>query len=354
MSVPAAWSQTVKRPVVLFVLGSSRSGTSALTRLLSLCGGALPAPLIGPDASNPAGLWEPRDAIDIDEEILYRRGSGWADPTLRIHEEGAFGPEENEACITAIGAFLRKLPTAPFVVIKEPRISVLSGVWFEAARRAGFDVATVIAVRHPQEVIESLAARDRATPELASALWLKYSLLAERQTRDLPRVFVGYANLLDDWRREIGRISAALDIDLDTQDELAIEEFLKPGLRRQQVRGEATDLFGTDWMSRAYKALRAAARDETLDESTLDRVFEAYRISEHDFRTAFEDFRGHFSLNSALLRAVFRPSIAKRLRGVFALATRLGMDPYQRRYAKQERLRTSNSAHNAGTSSSSG
>ncbi len=37
----------------------------------------------------------------------------------------------------------------------------LSGMWFEAARVAGFDIAAVIAVRHPQEVIASL----RGSPE---------------------------------------------------------------------------------------------------------------------------------------------------------------------------------------------
>ena len=66
----------------------------------------------------------------------------------------------------------------------------LCGLWFEAARQAGFDSVVVIPVRHPQESIASHAARDRASPELSSALWLKYNLLAERHTRALPRVFV--------------------------------------------------------------------------------------------------------------------------------------------------------------------
>ena len=121
-------------------------------------------------------------------------------------------------------------------------------------------------------------------------MWLKYTLLAERHTRGLPRVFVEYANLLDDWRREVKRISAALAIDLNTRDEGAIDEFLTPDLRRQRHCGPVTEPFGTDWISAVYEALRAAARDEPWDESALDRVFEAYRASEHGFRTAFEDF----------------------------------------------------------------
>jgi hypothetical protein len=100
-------------------------------------------------------------------------------------------------------------------------------------------------------------------------------LLAERQTRGQPRAFVEYANLLADWRREVTRISSKLGIDLGTRDKAAIEEFLKPDLRRQRNSAPATNLFGTVWISQAFDAMCAAAEDEPLDEPSLDRVFEA-------------------------------------------------------------------------------
>jgi hypothetical protein len=347
VTLPAGQTGNAARSVALFVMGVSRSGTSALTRALSLCGGTLPAELAGANASNPLGHWEPRAAIDINEAILYRHRSSVHDPTLRLQEDGAFDAEEKAPCIAEIGAFLTKLPAAPLVLIKEPRITALPDLWFEAARQTGFDVAAVVAVRHPREVIASLAARDGTSPELASALWLKYSLLAERDTRGLPRVFVEYANLLDNWRREITRISFALAIELNSRDEGAIEEFLQQDLRRQRHRGAVTDLFGTDWISAVYEALRSAARDEPWDESALDRVFDAYRASEHDFRMVFDDFRDHFDFNSELQRSVFRPSITKKLRAVSLLASRLGMDPYRRRYHGQNHVGKSSSAQSA-------
>jgi hypothetical protein len=315
----ATHSETAARPVILFVLGMHRSGTSALTRVLSLCGGTLPAALMGAIPGSPGGYWEPRAAIHLNEAILRRHGSSWFDPTLRLQEEGALDAEENAARIAEIGAFLTTLPAAPLVVIKEPRITVLSGLWFQAARLAGLDIAAVIAVRHPQEVIASVAAQYRTSPELASALWLKYTLLAEKRTRALPRVFVDYANLLDDWRREVKRISAALAIDLNTRDEDAIEGFLTPDLRRQRQCGPVTELFGADWISQVYETLRAAARDEPWDGSLLDRVFEAYRASEHDFRTAFEDFR---DLSNSLGFRLFRPSVMKPIFEARAMAHR--------------------------------
>lgn len=307
------------RPVVLFVLGPQRSGTSALTRVLSLCGGTLPAAMLGADANNPLGYWEPRAAISLNETILRRLGTNWYDPSLRFLDDGAVDPGESRACVAKIAAYLSTLPAAPLVVIKEPRITTLSDLWFDAARQAGFDVASVIAVRHPQEVISSIVKSWHVSPALASALWLKCNILAERNTRGVPRVFVDYANLLDDWRREMKRISTELPVELHTRDEDAIEEFLTPGLHRHRHCGPVTDLFGADWISLVYKALREAAQDDPLDMSTLDRVFASYRESERDFRTAFEDFHG---LSNSVLFRIFRPVIARPVMEALAMAHR--------------------------------
>jgi hypothetical protein len=176
----------------------------------------------------------------------------------------------------------------------------------------------VIAVRHPKEVIASLAKLMRAQPELSSALWLKYNLLAERQTRGMRRVFVEYANLLGNWRAEVARISGALSVGLDSRDDAAIDEFLKPDLRRQRDSGPITELGGTDWISATYEAMHAAAQDEPVNAAALDRVFDAYRATEHDFRTAFDDYRHHS--NNVLVR-MSRPFVWKLIEGM-ALANR--------------------------------
>ncbi len=317
ITASAAQTGTAARPVALFVMGMSRSGTSALTRALSLCGGTLPAGMTGANSGNPLGYWEPRAANVLNESILHRHRSSLLDPTLRLQEANAFDARENAACIADIRAFLNTLPAAPLVVIKDPRITALPDMWFEAARLAGFDIAAVISVRRPQEVIASLAARSGASPELSSALWLKYNLLAERHTRAVPRVFVEYPNLLDDWRLEVKRISAALPIDLNTRGEGAVEEFLNHDQRRQRQCGPLIEPFGTNWISAVYETLHAAARDEPWDESVLDRVFEAYRASEYGFRTVFEDSDRFNRLNRLL-----RPSIQKLMYEVLAIIHR--------------------------------
>ncbi len=316
MTGVAAHNGIAARPIILFVLGMSRSGTSALTRVLSLCGGTLPAALAGANSANPSGYWEPRKSLHLNAVILRRHGSAMIDPSLRLEEEGALDAKEQSAWIAEIRAYLNTLPAAPLIVIKDPQITALTGMWFEAARLAGFDSVAVIALRNPEEVTASVTANGPISQELSSALWLKFNLLAERHTRDVPRVFVEYPNLLEDWRREIKRISVALAIDLNSSDDRAIEEFLEDDLRRQRFCGLITEPFGTDWNSAVYEALSAAARDEPCDQPALDRIFEAYRATEFGFRRAHEDFRHNFK------KPIYWPSLQRISMAVAALLHR--------------------------------
>lgn len=299
-------SEVRDRPVALFVLGNGRSGTSALARVLSLCGGVLPPGLLGATSENPRGFFEPRAVIHLNQAILHHHGSSGYDMALDSYQDGAFDVDQNAVWIAKTKDYLSSLPAAPLVVIKEPKTTTVCGIWFEAARQAGFDVAAVIAVRHPAEIIGSLAKRAdkqnyvKASPELTCAWWLKYSLLAERETRDVPRVFVEYSNLLDDWRREVKRISTALGIDLDVKDERTVDEFLTPDLRHHQTGEPVAEPFGADWISTVYQTLAAAARDEPWDRLELNRIFKAYAGSERGFRQALEDFRRYRNLDRLL------------------------------------------------------
>jgi hypothetical protein len=141
--------------------------------------------MLGADSVNRCGSCEPRKAVPLNEAFPQRNRSALCDPTLRLQEEGVFDAKERAACIGEIGAFLTNLPAAPLVVIEELRITLLPGVWFEAARLAGFDIAARIAVRHPQEAIASFA----GTPSsLAGALECLVAEIhsAGRETRARP------------------------------------------------------------------------------------------------------------------------------------------------------------------------
>ena len=176
---PAAQSGTVARPLVYSVrhrLRPVRNVGAHPGSVAMRCCAAGQA--VGRHAgTNPLGHWEPRKVNVLNEAILRRLGSSAFDPSLHLREEDAIEPEDKAASLNEIRAYLGTLLAAPLVVLKDPRFTLMSDLWFEAARQAGFDFVTVISVRHPQEVIESIVppVRSGASPELSSALWLKYN-----------------------------------------------------------------------------------------------------------------------------------------------------------------------------------
>ena len=276
---------------ILFILGAGRSGTSMLARILSLCDCALPQSLKDANAANPSGYWEPTDALKLNDAFLFHYGATYFDPTLRLQGELSFGPEERESFVGQIRFFLRQCPNAPRLVIKDPRIVALFDFWLQAARQEGFEPKVVIPIRHPQEVVASLSAWVKAPTELWSALWLKYNLLSERDSRDLPRVFVDYADLLSDWRRQIARIGRVLSVDLSSTNAAAIDAFLTPDLHRERNSGPVVEPFGYPWLAQTYALLMQAARDQAPDAATLDRIWHMYRQCERSFRVALDDSR---------------------------------------------------------------
>lgn len=87
MTIRPEMDRPQRQPVLLFVFGMGRSGSSALTRVLSLCGGALPEALVGATEHNPLGHWEPQRALEINDAFLGQHGASWFDPTLRLEGE---------------------------------------------------------------------------------------------------------------------------------------------------------------------------------------------------------------------------------------------------------------------------
>ncbi|NOG53998.1 MAG: hypothetical protein HND57_06665 [Planctomycetes bacterium] len=80
---PAPRKQGRKRSLsrqCLIVLGMHRSGTSAVTRVLGLCGATMPKRLMPPvPGNNDHGFWEPVEITKLHDRILAELGMQWSD-----------------------------------------------------------------------------------------------------------------------------------------------------------------------------------------------------------------------------------------------------------------------------------
>ncbi|WP_292705894.1 glycoside hydrolase family 99-like domain-containing protein [Mesorhizobium sp.] len=196
----------------IMVLGMHRSGTSALTRAISLLGAELPKNMLGANSSNPAGHWEPARLIELHDQMLTEAGSRWDD--WRSFDPADLGARRLRFYKAEIARLIdEEYGSAPLFVLKEPRISRFVPLYADILKRMRIDVRYVLIRRNPLAVIASLANRDGFTTGFSSLLWLRHELEAEHATRDRPRIFLSYEALLDDWREGIDAITNALKID---------------------------------------------------------------------------------------------------------------------------------------------
>ncbi len=252
-ATPSTAQGLLKTAVV--VLGMHRSGTSALARVLNLCGAALPAKVKPPKLGvNPKGFWEPEAVLDLDVRIIRQLGGDWSNVDFSLPSTGAFVDEfKADACALLQSEY----GDQETILIKDPRICVLAPLWHEALIAAGYRPVYVVPIRNPLEVAQSLHARGDMTIREGLLLWLAYMRRVEEFADAHPEVrHVRYVDLLDDWRSVVPRIADALDIALDAGGRSAeVDDFLEDSLRRQAVGDEELDAMADDAAIAEVRAL---------------------------------------------------------------------------------------------------
>ena len=181
----------------ILVLGMHRSGTSALTQLISQIGASLPKNPVPAGAANVKGHWEPQDLVNFNERILAELNSRWHDCRhLDLTQLSADRYSYYRQVI--VQGVLAEYAESPLFVLKDPRICRLMPLWRDALEEITADLSCVIIVRHPFEVALSLGERNRLPFQYACLLWLRHVLEAERETRAIRRLFVTYEALISD------------------------------------------------------------------------------------------------------------------------------------------------------------
>ncbi|MEO1352480.1 MAG: hypothetical protein AAFW84_27395 [Cyanobacteria bacterium J06635_15] len=289
----------------IVILGMHRSGTSALTRVLNLCGADLPKTLMQPKSeNNEAGFWESSKVMQINNELLNCLGSSWKDSSIlpagwsdfevvKPYQEGLKLVIENE------------FPDSKLFVLKDPRICRLLPIWLGTMTSLGIMPYFVFSVRHPLEVAASLGRRDGLLKEHALLLWLQHFLVAEKATRHLKRTFVSYDDLIKDWRGVVQKISAQLSVDLPNVDlnPSHIDEFLRPSLKHHiMVDDLGSHPNISTWVVDVFNWSLDASNGLSPDPKALDAIYAAYIESEKFFSVLLKNLTEEKSNLSAEFR----------------------------------------------------
>jgi hypothetical protein len=182
--------------VPVLVLGMHRSGTSVLTRLVSLLGLDVGDDdlLMGAMESNPTGHWEVTHLTELNNLLLDHLGGRWSGPppTDADRQAALARGEWGARARSALGETFE----GSGWVWKDPRVCVLLPFWRSVIGDDGLSV--VLAVREPIEVARSLGARDGFGTAYGVALWERYHRSALAGIAGLPTCVVPYTELLGD------------------------------------------------------------------------------------------------------------------------------------------------------------
>gem|GEM_PF-2653654 len=254
----------------VLVLGMHRSGTSALTRLLSLVGADLPKRILGAGVGNETGHWEPEALINFHDQLLAEMNRSWYDwreIDLRTLPSSRLEAARNDL----LSIVEEDYSGSGLFVVKDPRACRFASFFISTLKKESINTAPILIYRNPLGVIKSLQARSSLwrsefTETDALLLWLVHNLEAEHATRGLSRAFLDYDCLLHDWR---GVMQGVLDhsriVFPKSFGEIAseAETFLSEDMRHHKFSREklsAVPLL-SQW---AYKTI------ESLDELALN------------------------------------------------------------------------------------
>ena len=273
---------STKRMAIL-VAGMHRSGTSALTRVLSIAGCDLPNTLVKARRDNVAGFWESQSLTDLNQEILASAGSSWDD--WRPFPQGWYrSPVAGEFRERAETLVQGEFGGSRLFVLKDPRICRLLEFWIEIVGACGARPLVVSPIRNPFDVASSLHVRSDIDPGVGQLIWLRHVLDAEAASRGLKRSFLRYEKLLMEAHALVDRLEDDLGIAWPKSSspyaEMDIDEFVSPLLHhhRSDDVSHRSHPHLSNWIKASFEILDRWSRGEVREDDTpaLDRIKEAF------------------------------------------------------------------------------
>jgi len=227
----------------VFVLGMHRSGTSAVTRLISLLGLSTPPDedLVQPTEKNPKGYWESETLVAFNERLLATVGCDISCPIVLEPgwESDARLDPLRRAAPTAVSEIF---PVTPWVW-KDPRHCLAFAFW-----RSVLPIRPVVVLvnRNPLEITASaLRVRSEQGKIYALALWERYLRAALGQITGLPVFVTAYADVLSspvDWCNRAQAFLAGAGLPARASTEADILAFIDAQLRHTEfTRAELAD-----------------------------------------------------------------------------------------------------------------
>ena len=237
-----------------------RSGTSLLASVLHALGFSLGQDLYPPDIHNPAGYFEDRECMSIQERILETLGQLWHGEKGMLPFPPSWWKEERvRPLVQQLEAWLdRRMAEedAPWA-FKDPRTTRFLGLWRELFAARNILPRYVLAIRDPAEVVASEVRRDGVPDSQIYHTWLRYNLEAVLYGGPHLAAVVDYGRWFDHGEEQMAALATALSIELQPgRGREILATVLRSELHRQDGSNQPTPPL---WAHKIYEGLLALA-----------------------------------------------------------------------------------------------
>ncbi len=224
---------------MVLILGIARSGTSAVSGVLSRLGVEFGTGLKPADARNPKGFYEDFEISRLNQRVLVALGRTWSDarplPDGWCETEFAAKARADLAALIA-----RSFDDAPIIGMKDPRIVRLLPLYLGAAADLGRTPWLVAVTRRRDAVIRSIGKsgyfHGEYSPAKAARLCDAYAEELATHSAGTRQIEVAYEELFGDLPRLSGRLADFFDVPLHAGEAAMVDlqDFIDPALCRNQ------------------------------------------------------------------------------------------------------------------------
>lgn len=257
----------------VFVLGMHRSGTSVVTKLLSVFDVYLGKHLIPASDENPKGFFEDKVFMHLNIRLLKSR--------IEVGDYGLFALDSKFVGVETIEKELLEHISGEYSQVKvwgckDPRLCITFPVWKKLLETENILYSFIVPVRNPLEVAWSLQKRGLSV-ELGLMAWFIYSFKMLEHAKHAPACFLKHESLYQDLDGVIEKIAAFLGKSVEEykgniQD--FKDNFLDPALHCNKTSNEEFEFACRDfpWIQKMYTHLQLLAESSVVSTADIDNV----------------------------------------------------------------------------------
>ena len=252
----------MKKSAVL-IYGMHRSGTSAIAGFVHACGATFGEKIMRADKDNENGYFENLEVFYLNNEILNFNNTYWADQerfaqSINIETNQSFTKK-------AIQVIQSEFAEEPFILIKDPQLSFTQFIWKDALETLGYETFSIICIRNPNEVAESLRKRNGFSLKRSHSLFFSYLSSAILNCQNYDSVVVDYKEVIEDPLGVVQRLKIKINLlDKGPSDVQYLNESIFRRSLYNNRKKPSTDEAKAENSNELYEALRINSGDDKL------------------------------------------------------------------------------------------